>query len=102
MLGQDPPVETIPNYHTKATGLNHTGGAIYNVAIQNASFNLSAGKENRYDFSLSFVATTRLDQYESASSVEYNVDNYRIDLGVTQAKEEKGVLGAGGGGDDSA
>ena len=106
ILGQDPPIEpnsfTTPNYHTKATGLNHTGGAIYNVAIQNASFNLSAGKENRYDFSLSFVATTRLDQYESASSVEYNVDNYRTNLGVTKAPDIKGTPGSGGHGDDSA
>ena len=98
-MGQDPPIEpnsfTTSNYHTKATGLNHTGGAIYNVAIQNASFNLTAGKENRYDFSLSFVATTRLDQYESASSVEYNVDNYRTNLGNTKASESKGSGGPG-------
>ena len=97
VLGQDPPVETLANYHTKATGLNHTGGAIYNVAIQNASFTLAAGKENRYDFSLSFVATTRLDQYESASSVEYNVANYSIDLGNTQASDDKAYSGSGDG-----
>ena len=102
VLGQDPPeaseFQYIQNYHTKATGLNHTGGAIYNVAIQNASFNLAAGKENRYEFSLSFVATTRLDQYESASSVAYNVANYRKDLGNTQAKEDKGKKSLGGNG----
>ena len=87
ILGVDPPVETISNYHTKAVGLNHTGGAIYNVAIQNASFNLSAGKENRYDYSLSFVATTRLDQYESASSIAFDVANYGLNLGNTQASD---------------
>jgi len=95
ILGQDPAVGSTPNYHTKPTGLNHTGGAIYNVAIQNASFNLAAGKENRYDFSLSFVATTRLDQHKSASAITYDQNNYSYQLGVNNEGEEGGRSGAG-------
>ena len=41
---------------------NHvTGGSIYKVAIQQGRFSLNAAKEDRYDFSLQFVATGRLD-----------------------------------------
>jgi hypothetical protein len=38
-----------------------TGGAIYRVAIQSARFGLSATKEDRYDFSMQFVAAARED-----------------------------------------
>ncbi|MAF43330.1 MAG: hypothetical protein CMI54_04045 [Parcubacteria group bacterium] len=41
---------------------NHvTGGSIYKVAIQQGRFSLNAAREDRYDFSLQFVATGRLD-----------------------------------------
>jgi len=90
VLGQDP---AAGYYHTMPTGANHTGGAIYNVAIQNASFNLSAGKENRYDFSLSFIATTRLDQHESASAITYDQNNYSYNTGVNN----EGLVGGRGG-----
>ena len=41
---------------------NHaTGGAIYNVAIQQARFAVNAAREDRYDFSLQFVSTSRID-----------------------------------------
>ena len=38
-----------------------TGGGIYKVAIQQARFQVVAGKEDRYDFSLQFVSESRLD-----------------------------------------
>lgn len=38
-----------------------TGGAIYKVAIQQGRFSLNAAREDRYDFSLQFVATSRID-----------------------------------------
>jgi len=38
-----------------------TGGAIYRVAIQQARFQVVAAKEDRYDFSIQFVAESRLD-----------------------------------------
>lgn len=38
-----------------------TGGAIYKVAIQQARFQVVAAKEDRYDFSIQFVAESRLD-----------------------------------------
>jgi len=38
-----------------------TGGAIYDVAIQQGRFSLNAAKEDRYDFTLQFVITRRLD-----------------------------------------
>ena len=41
---------------------NHaTGGAIYEVAIQQGRFSLNAAKEDRYDFTLQFVITRRID-----------------------------------------
>ena len=36
-----------------------TGGAIYKVAIQQARFQVVAAKEDRYDFSIQFVAESR-------------------------------------------
>ena len=92
VLGQDAPAG---NQHTMPTGMNHTGGGIYNVAIQNASFNLSAGKENRYDYSLSFVATTRLDQHSSASAITYDQTNYSVTRGVNNEGLQGGRDGAG-------
>ena len=45
-----------------ATANQHaTGGAIYDVAIQQGRFSLNAAREDRYDFSLQFVATSRID-----------------------------------------
>lgn len=38
-----------------------TGGAIYRVAIQQARFQLNAGREDRYDFSLQLVSQSRID-----------------------------------------
>ena len=38
-----------------------TGGAIYRVAIQQARFQLNAAREDRYDFTMQFVAESRLD-----------------------------------------
>ena len=92
VLGQDP---AAGKYHTMPTGADHTGGAIYNVAIKNASFNLSAGKENRYDYSLSFVATTRLDQHSSASAITYDQTNYSFTRGVNNEGLAGGRDGAG-------
>jgi len=92
VLGQDP---AAGKYHTMPTGADHTGGAIYNVAIQNASFNLSAGKENRYDYSLSFIATTRLDQHSSASAITYDQTNYSYTRGVNNEGMAGGRDGAG-------
>jgi len=66
-----PPIRTKAGkrYHTIPTGEFHTGGAIYNVAIQNVSFNMEATKEDRYAFSMALVATTRLDQKAIASGL---------------------------------
>ena len=38
-----------------------TGGAIYEVAIQQARFSLNAAREDRYDFTLQFVSKGRVD-----------------------------------------
>ena len=43
------------------TDTHSTGGAIYKVAIQQARFQVVAAKEDRYDFSIQFVAESRLD-----------------------------------------
>ena len=43
-----------------------TGGGIFKVAIQQGRFSLNAAKEDRYDFSLQFVATGRLDTPSAA------------------------------------
>jgi len=41
---------------------NHaTGGAVYEVAVQQGRFSLNAAKEDRYDFTLQFVITRRID-----------------------------------------
>ena len=40
---------------------SHTGGGIYRVAIQSARFGLNAAREDRYDFSIQFVAQARQD-----------------------------------------
>jgi hypothetical protein len=46
---------------------NHaTGGAIYEVAIQQCRFSLKAATEDRYDFTMQFVAKARLDMPVSA------------------------------------
>ena len=44
-----------------------TGGAIYQVAIQQARFALNAAREDRYDFSLQFVARARIDMPNAAT-----------------------------------
>jgi len=43
-----------------------TGGAIYEVAIQQCRFSLKAATEDRYDFTMQFVAKARLDMPVSA------------------------------------
>jgi len=45
-----------PNYNIHATG-----GGIYGCAIQQGRFSLNAAREDRYDFTLQFVITRRLD-----------------------------------------
>lgn len=42
------------NYHA-------TGGAIYDVAIQQGRFSMQAAREDRYDFTLQFVIKRRMD-----------------------------------------
>ena len=49
------------NYHNSFTSEFTTGGAIYRVAIQQARFQLNAGREDRYDFTMQFVAESRVD-----------------------------------------
>jgi len=44
------------NYNVHATG-----GGIYGCAIQQGRFSLNAAREDRYDFTLQFVITRRLD-----------------------------------------
>jgi len=41
--------------------LHATGGGIYGCAIQQGRFSLNAAREDRYDFTLQFVITRRLD-----------------------------------------
>ena len=55
------PSQSASRYANGVTDIHATGGAIYNVAIQQARFSLNAAREDRYDFSLQFVAGTRLD-----------------------------------------
>tara|TARA_R110002020_G_scaffold73446_8_gene188157 strand:+ start:6105 stop:6680 length:576 start_codon:yes stop_codon:yes gene_type:complete len=43
------------------SGLNHTGGAIYNVAFQQARFEFTGGEEHYWSYTLQFVATGRTD-----------------------------------------
>jgi|10_taG_2_1085330.scaffolds.fasta_scaffold02352_7 hypothetical protein len=67
-------------YHTIPAGVDHTGGAIYNAAIQSIAFNLNASKEDRYDFQMALVATTRLDQHKS-SKAKFDPEKYKTGLG---------------------
>ena len=46
---------------SSAFNVHATGGAIYEVAIQQGRFSLNAAREDRYDFTLQFVITRRLD-----------------------------------------
>jgi len=82
-------------YHTIPTGEFHTGGAIYNVAIQNVSFNMEATKEDRYAFSMALVATTRLDQKKRADGLNPKYAPSGYDIGFLQGKaiNEQGDLG---------
>ena len=48
------------------TNQHATGGAIYQVAIQQARFSLKAATEDRYEFTMQFVAKARLDMPVSA------------------------------------
>lgn len=83
-------------FHTIPTGAFHTGGGIYNVAIQNASFNLEASKEDRYSFSLALVATNRLDQKDSAMGVDYSPAGYDPFAQDGVAINKKGTTGLTG------
>jgi hypothetical protein len=55
------PSNTATRYANGVTDIHSTGGAIYNIAIQQARFSLNAAREDRYDFSLQFVAGARVD-----------------------------------------
>ena len=46
---------------TIPVGTNHTGGAVYLVALQQARFQVDAAKEDRYTFSMQFVVSARKD-----------------------------------------
>jgi hypothetical protein len=48
------------------TNQQATGGAIYEVAIQQCRFSLKAATEDRYEFTMQFVAKARLDMPVSA------------------------------------
>ena len=52
---------TSSRFGGSVTDTHSTGGAIYKVAIQQARFQVMAAKEDRYDFSIQFVAESRLD-----------------------------------------
>jgi len=56
----------VPVQRFNIAGVHATGGAIYDVAIQQGRFSLNAAKEDRYDFSLQFVATSRIDTPSAA------------------------------------
>ena len=43
------------------TGNNHTGGAVYEVSLQQCRMQVDATKEDRYQFSMQFVVTSRKD-----------------------------------------
>jgi len=43
------------------TGDNHTGGAVYEVALQQCRLQVDATKEDRYQVSMQFVVTSRKD-----------------------------------------
>ena len=53
--------EDTTNRYANAYNVQATGGAIYEVAIQQGRFSLNAAREDRYDFTLQFVITRRLD-----------------------------------------
>ena len=55
-------------YHAVSGNRNNhaTGGAIYEVAIQQCRFSLKAATEDRYEFTIQFVAKARLDMPVSA------------------------------------
>jgi len=46
-----------------------TGGAVYRVAIQMARFQLNPSREDRYDFSMQFVAGARQDWIDQADLI---------------------------------
>ena len=46
---------------TNASGTSLTGGSVYEVAIQSARFEVDPGTEDRYQFQMQFVATSRKD-----------------------------------------
>ena len=46
-----------------------TGGAVYRVAIQMARFQLNPSREDRYDFSMQFVAEARQDWVDQADLI---------------------------------
>ena len=56
-----PPLELEFGDASYPTGDNHTGGAVYLVALQQARFQVDAAKEDRYTFSMQFVVTDRKD-----------------------------------------
>ena len=56
----------VPVQRFNIAGSHATGGAIYDVAIQQGRFSLNAAREDRYDFSLQFVATSRIDTPSAA------------------------------------
>ena len=47
--------------YSAGSGVHATGGAVYDVAIQQGRFSLQAAREDRYDFTLQFVITRRID-----------------------------------------
>ena len=47
--------------NNQAVYYHATGGAIYDVAIQQGRFSVNAAREDRYDFTLQFVITRRID-----------------------------------------
>ena len=55
----DPSVEV--SRYAADYNVHATGGGIYGCAIQQGRFALNAAKEDRYDFTLQFVITRRLD-----------------------------------------
>ena len=54
------PEDTTSRY-LSSYNVHATGGSIYEVAIQQGRFALNAAREDRYDFTLQFVITRRLD-----------------------------------------
>ena len=48
-------------YESSSTYYHASGGAIYDVAIQQGRFSMQAAREDRYDFTLQFVIKRRVD-----------------------------------------